>query len=207
MSDTSMQLMEGMECTSTSTHSNITPCSSLFTCVLAHLLVCCGVCVCVCVCRVVLEPLSPTTAVSVSGAEAQPRLSPSLVEEGAERGAVPRARRERRKTWKPFKVERDEETELDDATIRRALNDTSNIVTIRPTIAWPVTASATLRDATVLPGSESWSIVQRVDDILQLFRSHCELPKPRAEEVTTEAGRHTHEATRGVTHTARHMQG
>lgn len=131
-----------------------------------------------------LEPLSPSTAVSIL--EAGSASSPPRIDAAEERAAVQRLRRARRR--KPVKIQRDEMTELPDHAIRAALTDTSDIVTVRPTIAWPVAATATLRDAILLPESESWSTVQRVDDIMQLFRALCELPKPRAEVLTAEAG-------------------
>ena len=87
-----------------------------------------------------------------------------------------------------MKIQIDEVTELSDAVIRSALADTSDIVTVRPHIAWPVVASASLRDATVLPQSTTWSVAQRVDEIVQLFQAQCELPKAPTEEAKAEAG-------------------
>ena len=138
-----------------------------------------------------LEPLSPSTAIS---AEAERRPSPSPVPEREEAAPVQRLRRVPRRK-KPAKIQRDEETELSDDVIRQSLRDTSDIVTVRPNVAWPVVATAPLRDATVLPQSLPWSIAERVEQIVQLFQSQCELPTAPTEEAKAKAGqspRHKH---------------
>jgi hypothetical protein len=101
----------------------------------------------------------------------------------AEEAAI---RRERRKK-KPARVFRDEMTELADDVIRAALQDTSDIVTIRPTIAWPEVARATLGEALRFSMVMGLWDGQRLEEITELFRQQCEAPTgPAPEELTAE---------------------